>query len=147
MERLVDDLRYAARRLTRAPGFAAVVILTLALGIGVNTAVFSFVDGILWQPLPHPRPEQLVRVWESRPEKGFARANVAPAEFLYWRTHSRLFQDVAAYSMLRANVTGGDQPERGVAGPGKIPSASGCGRDRGARTRPRGSRWWGWSVT
>jgi hypothetical protein len=67
MDELVQDLKYGARQLTRRPGFAAVLVLTLALGIGANTAVFSVVHGVLLRPLPFPEPDRLVVVWTQFP--------------------------------------------------------------------------------
>ncbi|MGD2114364.1 MAG: ABC transporter permease [Acidobacteriota bacterium] len=81
MDRLRQDLRHALRTLARSPGFTAVVLLTLALGIGANSAIFSVVDGVLLRPLPYERPEELVRVFHRSPERGVERGSFSPPDF------------------------------------------------------------------
>jgi putative ABC transport system permease protein len=111
---LLQDLRYAARWLARNPGFAAVAILTLALGIGANTAIFSVVRGILLKPLPYPQPEALVQLWERAERQGRVIEQVpfAPPVIRDWRERNHSFERVAAYSDWTLNMTGGDAPER-----------------------------------
>src|SRR5260370_2678387 len=88
---LLSDLRYGLRLLLRNPGFAAIAILALALGIGANTAIFSAVDAILLQPLPYAQPDQLAMVWEDASNIGFPRNTPAPANYAAWRQHHPLF--------------------------------------------------------
>src|SRR3954451_19345716 len=93
-----------------SPGFSAVVIATLAIGIGANTAIFSVVDGVLLRPLPYPSPDRLVRVWESEPSKAVSRNVVNPFNFLDWRERSHSFEQMAAISDATAKVTGFGEP-------------------------------------
>lgn len=90
------DLRYAARTLTKRPSFAIAAVSTLALGIGANTALFSFVDGVLLKPLPYPEPERLVQVWEKPP--GFQRNGIASLNFMDWQKQNRVFSHMTALS-------------------------------------------------
>jgi putative ABC transport system permease protein len=112
---LLRDGRYALRQLVRTPAFTAVAILTIAVGIGATSAMFSVVNGVLLRPLPYPEPDGLVRVHEVVPQYG--RFSVAPGTFLDWRQQSTVFESLAAYSGNSVTFTGGDGPER-------IPSAS-----------------------
>jgi putative ABC transport system permease protein len=104
------DLRYAVRQLAAAPGFTAVAVLTLALGIGATTAIFSVVNGVLLRPLPYPESSELVRVHEIVPQ--FGRFSVAPANFLDWRAQNTVFERIAAYSTTSATLLGPDGPLR-----------------------------------
>jgi putative ABC transport system permease protein len=109
---VIRDARYALRQLTRTPGFAVVTLLTLALGIGATTAMFSVVNGVLLKPLPFPESDRLVRVHEVVPQYGlFA---VAPANFLDWRAQSTSFERIVALNSGTANFVGPDGPERMV---------------------------------
>jgi putative ABC transport system permease protein len=92
-----QDLRYAVRMLARSPGFAAAAVLTLALGIGANAAIFSLVNAVLLRPLPYRAPEQLVRVWERSPS-GAERNVVSPGNYHDWRTRAKSFSTLAAHS-------------------------------------------------
>ena len=96
VEGLVQDLRHGARMLRKSPGFTAVAVLTLALGIGANTAIFSVVDAVLLRPLPFPDPARLMRIWECAPSRGYFRNVVNPLNFLDWRDHARSFESMAA---------------------------------------------------
>ena len=104
------DLRFALRRLARAPGFAVAAILCLALGIGANTAIFSVINAVLLRPLPHEEPERLVGIWEASEFRGSERNTVSPANYQDWRSASRSFSGMAAVSGGTANLTGGGQP-------------------------------------
>src|SRR5688500_13222376 len=92
---LGQDLRYAVRILRRQPGFAAAVVLTLALGIGVNAAIFALVDATLLRPLPFPDPERLVMVWEKTPAT--SRAAVSPLNMVDWNDDNRTFERIAGF--------------------------------------------------
>jgi putative ABC transport system permease protein len=104
------DARYAVRQLTKSPGFTVAAILTLALGIGATSAIFSVVNGVLLRPLPYPESDALMRVYEIVPQYG--RFSVAPASFLDWRKQVGSFERVAAYSTTSATIDGGEGPER-----------------------------------
>jgi hypothetical protein len=106
------DLRYAIRTLYRAPGFAAVAILTLALGIGANTAIFSAIDAILIRPLPYLDPDRLVMVWEDATAAGFPRNTPAPGNYTYWTRLNHSFTGMAATSATVANLTVDGPPEQ-----------------------------------
>jgi len=95
LEQFGQDLRYGARLLRRSPAFSIVAMLTLALGIGANTAIFTVVNAVLLRPLPFPDPDRLVRIWESSPQ-GYDRNVVNPHNFLDWRDRTRSFQQMAA---------------------------------------------------
>ncbi|HEY6269106.1 MAG TPA: ABC transporter permease [Candidatus Acidoferrum sp.] len=98
LDRLVQDLRFGVRMLAKSPGFTAVAILTLALGIGANTALFSVVNGVLLNPLPYPEPEQLVELRESKPN--FATGSISYPNFLDWQKANRTF---ASMAIVRGN--------------------------------------------
>ncbi len=109
---LIQDLRYALRTLLRTPAFALVAVATLALGIGINTAVFSVVDAALFRPLPYARPEELVRVWDSNLAKGFPRFSSSPPNFADWRAQNHTLQGMAGYTSASAILLEGAEPER-----------------------------------
>jgi putative ABC transport system permease protein len=112
MSNLKNDLRYGLRLLIRNPGFSAVAVLTLALGIGVTTAIFSLVNGILLRPLPFPQSERLVRVLQAYPEKGLDSWRLSQANFAAYRDQSSVFSSIAAYATTGMNLTGIPTPER-----------------------------------
>jgi putative ABC transport system permease protein len=105
-----QDFRYAARTLRKTPAFTAVAILTLALGIGANSAIFSVVDAILLRPLPYPEPGRLVRIWESSVKDDSSRNVVNPFNFLDWRDRSQSFDSIAAINTLMTNLSFNGQP-------------------------------------
>ncbi|HVH70475.1 MAG TPA: ABC transporter permease [Candidatus Dormibacteraeota bacterium] len=113
MNRLLTDVAYAFRRLAHAPGFAAIAIVTLALGIGANTAIFSLVKTVLIQPLPYGDPGRLTMMW-GKMEKG-ATTWLSGPEAHDYAAETRTFASVAAYTSSAANLTGDQQPERVVA--------------------------------
>jgi putative ABC transport system permease protein len=106
MRAFLGDVRYAVRMMVKQPGVAAVAVLTLAIGIGGNTAIFSAVDAILLRPLPYPDPDRLVKVWEKRSAEGVIDNVVAPADFLDWARMNTVFEDMAAYVTITADLTG-----------------------------------------
>ncbi|MGB8985962.1 MAG: ABC transporter permease, partial [Candidatus Sulfotelmatobacter sp.] len=110
MTTLSQDLRYAIRMLLKSPGFAAIAILTLALGIGANTVLFSVVSGVLLNPLPYPHSEQLVAVSADTP--GFNHAPVSYLNFLDWQHDSETFSSMAMYRNQDYNFTGTSEAER-----------------------------------
>src|SRR2546423_2722829 len=97
LEELVADTRYALRTLRRAPVLATAAILTLALGVGANTTIFSAVNAVVLQPLPFSHPDRLVMLWEENPEKGWHQQLCAPANVLDWKEQVRALQDVAMF--------------------------------------------------
>ena len=106
------DVRIALRAIRRAPYFAALVIGTMALGIGANTSIFSVVHALVLRPLPYARPEQLVRITSALQAHGADDTGVAPLELFDYQSRSDLFSAVAGLYPVDANLTGGDQPER-----------------------------------
>ena len=112
MERLSQDLRYAGRMLLRSPGFTAVAVFTLALGIGGNIAIFTVVRAVLLSPLPYPHPEQLVRVYDDLRGPNTHDVGMSVPELGDLQDKSGIFQDISAMVSADANLTGGDQPER-----------------------------------
>jgi putative ABC transport system permease protein len=112
MDGMLQDVRHGLRGLRRRPGFAAAAVLTLALGIGANAAVFTLVDAVLLRPLPYGDPGRLVRVWGERPSRGLARANCSPQDFLDWRQQARSFAGLAAFASGGATLDSGAGPLR-----------------------------------
>jgi len=110
MNSMLMDVRYALRMLLKNPGFTAVAVLTLALGIGANTALFSVVNGVLLNPLPYPHPHQLVAVAETFPP--FAEASISYPNFLDWVRMNHTFEGLAAYRHANFNLTGMGEAQR-----------------------------------
>ena len=107
-----QDTRFALRILRREPTFSAVAILTLALGIGANTAIFSVVNAVLLEPLPYAHPERLVRLWERNTAIGKDRDPVAPLNFQDWRRGNTVFDELGAYRFREFALTHVEQPEQ-----------------------------------
>jgi predicted permease len=108
IENLIQDVRYGLRQLRRSPGFTAVAVLTLALGIGANTAIFSFVDAVMLTRPPFPHPEQIVQLWEKPPEGD--RNSISTLNFLDWKKQSTVFTAMAAQDWGSVTLTGTDRP-------------------------------------
>jgi putative ABC transport system permease protein len=106
------DLFYALRNLRRSPGYAAVTVLTLALGIGANTAIFSVVNGVLLKPLPYPLPERLIFITSQFPGLGFDQFWVSAPEFIEFAESNQSFEQVGAYRSGAVNLGAQDQPRR-----------------------------------
>src|SRR5262245_6044817 len=85
LETLAQDLRYGLWMMIKNPGFTAVAVLTLALGIGANTAIFTVVNAVILQPLPYPEAAQLIRLWESNPGRGWPEFSASAPNFAHWR--------------------------------------------------------------
>ncbi len=107
-----QDVVFSLRMLRRQPGFTAVALVALALGIGANTAIFSVVDAVLWRPLPYPGAERVMSIAEQRPREGRLYGAVSPADFFDWRHDAQSFSAVAATDIVAYNLTGGGEPER-----------------------------------
>jgi len=106
MDTLLKDIRYGIRSLARHPGFTAVALITLALGIGANTAIFSVVNAVLLKPLPFNDPERLVWVWDTAPQ--FANIPTSLPDFLGWKEQNRSFEHLAAYQGGTSFLDAGD---------------------------------------
>jgi putative ABC transport system permease protein len=111
LQDLAQDIRYGLRMLRKAPGFTAVAVLTLALGIGANTAIFSVVDALLLKPLPYRDASRLVMVWEDDVALGERHNVVSPANFLDWQAQDHAFDSMAYFGDGQANLTGGSGPQ------------------------------------
>jgi putative ABC transport system permease protein len=105
---LLRDLRFGARTLRKSPGFTAVAILTLAICIGANTAIFSFVNGVLLKPLPYGDPDRIVRVLEKPP--GGGRNGISTLDFLHWQKDNRVFEYLAAQAGGSVTLPGVTEP-------------------------------------
>jgi hypothetical protein len=134
MDTLTKDLRYALRALRRQPGFALVTVLTLALGIGANTAVFSVVNSVVLRPLDYPEPDRLAFVTSQFPTLGFEQFWVSPPEFLEYRDHNGAFESVGAYSMgaVSLGTNPPSRPARAVVTAELMPTLG---------VRPQAGRW------
>jgi putative ABC transport system permease protein len=111
METLIQDIRYGLRLLIKRPGFTAVALVALALGIGANTAIFSVVNAVLLRQLPYRDPSRLVMVWENNRRSGRSQNVISPANFLDWRDQNTVFEDMAMFIDFRFNLSGVDDPE------------------------------------
>jgi hypothetical protein len=112
LETLWQDLRFGLRMLRKNPGFSFVAILTLALGIGANTAIFSVVNAILLRPLPYAEPEQLAQIYEANAQLNLARFDFSLPNFVDHRDQQTSFEQMAAYFRRDFNMTGAGEPER-----------------------------------
>ena len=112
LQHLFQDLRYATRLLLKTPGFSVIAVLTLALGIGANTAIFTVVRGVLLRPLPYPHSERLVTVWQDvRARGGPADEWATPGNYADWQREKALFEEVAVITNWRPTLTGGAEAE------------------------------------
>jgi putative ABC transport system permease protein len=112
METILQDIRHGARSLISKPGFTIVAILTLALGIGVNTAIFSVVDGVLLRPLPFKDPDRLVAAWRTQAQRIDEQSGLSGDLFIEWKDLNQTFEQMASYCQWGFNVSGGDAPEQ-----------------------------------
>jgi len=111
METLIKDIRFALRGLAKKPAFTVIAVLTLALGIGANTAIFSVVNAVLLRPLPVKEPDRLMTFWLSAPAKGLQHMDLNPAMFAYYRNRTRTFESLGAFETGEFSLTGGGEPE------------------------------------
>src|SRR3989454_9583364 len=111
MESLINDIRYGIRALLKQPGFSAIAVITLALGMGVNTAIFSLVHAVLLRPLPFPAWDRLLVVKDQNGKTGETFPAVSPADFFDWKNQSQSFANVAAYSGWSVTLFEGEQSE------------------------------------
>ncbi len=113
MTGIIQDLRYALRQLRKNPGFTSVAVLTLALGIGANTAMFSIIDGVLFQPLPFKSPDRLYTLWERNVKMSYEQNPPAAANFRDWHRRNRVFEQLATFDAAgKFDLAGNDSPER-----------------------------------
>src|SRR5579864_992309 len=112
LEVLWQDVRFATRQLRKSPGFTTVAILTLALGIGANSAMFSVVDAVLLRPLPYRNASRVVSLFERRPHESETKVPVTPGDFYEWRDKARSFEQMAAMDEMVCNLTGTGEPQR-----------------------------------
>ncbi len=112
MDALLQDIRYAARGLVRSPGFAVLTVLCLALGIGINSTVFSIVDNVSLRALPFDRPHELVVLYSTQPSAGVERSLVSYPDYRDWTEQTRAFSNVAAHSYRSLSITEGVESER-----------------------------------
>lgn len=111
-DEMFQDLRYGVRTLVKQPGFTAIAVLTLALGIGANTVIFSFVNTFLLRPLPFERPDQLVHLWETDRRQSFDQSRVSLPNYLDWKAQNTVFADLGVFNYTEENLTGSAEPER-----------------------------------
>ena len=112
MESLLSDVRYAVRNLSRRPGFTIIAVITLALGIGANTCIFSAINALLLKPLPFPELDRVVAVWDKLPRRGIVHNEVTFANYLDLKAQNRSFEQLALYRWWSPNLTGVESPER-----------------------------------
>src|SRR5207244_6300028 len=112
MDSLLRDLKFSVRSLLKRPALTIIAIVTLPIGIGANTAIFSVVNALLLKPLPFPDPDRIVALWEKVPSRGVERNEVTVANYLDWRAQNRTFEQLGIYRWWSTNLTGADSPER-----------------------------------
>jgi putative ABC transport system permease protein len=117
MESFVQDIRYGIRTLAKSSGFSSVAVLTLALGIGANTAIFSVVENVLLRPLPYPHPENLIQIWNTYPPQ-VPRGALSPGDYADWHQQATSFSEMGAYGEISkgVNLTGESEPQRVLVG-------------------------------
>ena len=108
----MNDLKFAFRQLLKNPGFTTVAVLTLALGIGANTAIFSVINAVLLRPLPFSDPNRLVSVWQVYPKRGWTQESFSLPNYLDLRNETGVFAGAGAYSLSAHTLTAAGEPER-----------------------------------
>src|SRR5688500_5568871 len=109
METLMKDVRYGVRSLLKRPGFTAIALVTLALGIGANSAMFSAVNAVLLRPLPFPESEQIVSFDGINPSKGITQSNMSVPDFADWKNQNQVFERMAGFVTGGALLVSGDE--------------------------------------
>src|SRR6266436_822333 len=112
MDSLLRDLKFSVRSLLKRPALTIIAVVTLAVGIGSNSAIFSVVNGLLIKPLPFPQLERVVAVWEKQPSRGVERNEASMANYLDWRAQNQTFEQMGLYRWWSTNLTGTESPER-----------------------------------
>jgi hypothetical protein len=112
LERTWQDIRYGVRSLSHSPGFTLVALITMTLGVGVNTAMFSVVNAVLLRPLPYADPDQLAMIWAADPARNIHDSATSFPTFTDWRTRSQHFADMAFWRAHSGNLTDAGEPER-----------------------------------
>src|SRR5437763_7607855 len=112
MESFRYDLKQVLPRLGRASMFTVITLITLAAGVGVNTVVFSVLEGVLLKPLPYPKPDELVGVWLTAPGIQLKDAELSPSDYFIYREQNRTLQDIGLYQGDSVSVTGVAEPEQ-----------------------------------
>jgi putative ABC transport system permease protein len=111
MRQFWQDVRYSLRMLLRHPAYTSIAVITLALGIGANGAIFSTINGVLLRSLPYPEPDQIVTLWENNSKENIKRDDVSPANFLDWVDRQQVFSELAFANPNSMDYTGGDEPQ------------------------------------
>jgi putative ABC transport system permease protein len=112
VDALLKDIRYGIRSLAKRPALTIIAVITLAVGIGANSAIFSTINALLLKPLPFPDQERIVAIWDNVPSRGVERNEVAIANYLDWTAQSKSFEQLGLYTWWSTNLTGSDSPER-----------------------------------
>ena len=123
MQKIIQDMRFALRLLVKQPSFTVTAIITLALGIGANTVIFSFVDSLFLHPFAFPDQERIVTIWESKTKQNNQEVDIALANFVDWRSQNKSFQHIAAFTTDNFNLSGQGEPDQ-VQAPGTMPHYS-----------------------
>src|ERR1043165_7751524 len=112
MDTLLQDIRFAVRMLLKSPGFTAIAILSLALGIGANTAVFSVINAVLLKALPYHEPQSIVLVWGEDKAGGSSRGQVSATDVADYRARNHVFEEITTFADFRPVLSGQGDPER-----------------------------------
>jgi len=112
MDTLLSDIRYAFRNLISRPAFTLIAVVTLALGIGANSCIFSAINALLLKPLPIPNQERVMTIWDKDSSHGWEHNEVTMANYFDWRAQNQSFEQLALYRWWSTNLTGVDTPER-----------------------------------
>src|SRR3984893_6657638 len=112
MDSVLRDIKFSFRSLLKRPALTIIAIVTLAIGIGANSAIFSTVNALLLKPLPFPDPDRIVAIWDKVPSRGVERNEVTVANYLDWRAQNKTFEQLGIYRWWSTNLTGSDSPER-----------------------------------